>query len=192
MVSRGILLIVFGVIAVLGATISLYWGGTQTGKCPAPSGKMAAFQPMENPSKVSGVEFIGPKGDKQTLSDFSGKGIVLNFWATWCAPCVREMPALDHLRAALETDGIEVLALSSDRGGASVVEQFYRQNGIENLPITLDDGLRSARALKVRGLPTTVLIDANGFDVGRLIGAAEWDSEDALSLIRGCLSDDLE
>ena len=188
MKPRAVQFIAIGVIAALGATISFYWGDTQTGKCPSPSGAVAAFQPAADPAKVSGVEFTDFKGGKRALSDYAGKAVVLNFWATWCAPCVREMPALDRLRAALETDGIEVLALSSDRGGVAVVEKFFSANGIENLPITLDEGLRSARALGVRGLPTTVLIDADGYDVGRLVGAAEWDSQDALTLIRGCFS----
>ena len=188
MKPRAVLFIAIGVIAALGATISFYWGDTQTGKCPAPSGKMAAFQPAAVASQVTGVEFTGPNGAKQTPASYVGKAVVLNFWATWCAPCVREMPALDRLRAALEADGIEVLALSSDRGGAAVVEKFYRANGIENLPVLLDEGLRSARALKVRGLPTTVLMDADGRDVGRLVGAAEWDSQEAMALIRGCFS----
>jgi thiol-disulfide isomerase/thioredoxin len=188
--SRLIVLIVVGVIAALGATISLERGGTQTGKCPAPSGMMAAFQPAADPAKVSGVEFTDSQGRKRDLSSYGGKGVVLNFWATWCPPCVREMPALDRLRAELEADGIEVLALSSDRGGPSVVEKFYTANGIDNLPVMLDEGLRSARALGVRGLPTTVLINAEGYDVGRLVGPAEWDSQDALTLIRGCFKDD--
>jgi peroxiredoxin len=126
-------------------------------------------------------------GDRHRLSDYRGQVVFLNFWATWCVPCVAEMPALDRLRAHLAGRGIEVLALSSDRGGAAVVRAFFAKHGIEHLPVTLDQGLSAARALGVQGLPTTVLIDGTGRDRGRLVGAAEWDSQDAIALVEDCL-----
>jgi peroxiredoxin len=148
---------------------------------------MAAFQPAEDPTPLPDVSFVDGDGTVRTLADFKGNGVVLNFWATWCVPCVAEMPALDRLRAHLAGRGIEVLALSSDRGGAAVVRAFFAKHGIEHLPVTLDQGLSAARALGVQGLPTTVLIDGTGRDRGRLVGAAEWDSQDAIALVEDCL-----
>ncbi len=148
---------------------------------------MAAFQPAEDPAPLPEVPFLDGDGTARTLAGFKGQGVVLNFWATWCVPCVAEMPALDRLRARMAGRGIEVLALSSERGGAPVVQAFFARHGIQHLPVALDQGLRAARALGVQGLPTTVLIDRAGRDRGRLIGAAEWDSADAVALVEDCL-----
>ena len=111
-----------------------------------------------------------------TLADYTGKVVVLNLWATWCVPCVREMPALDDLAKFGAKDGIVVLPVSSDRGGAAAVQRFYTDQGIKNLPVLLDPGSRMAHGLGVNGIPTTFLIDRNGFQVGSLEGAADWSA----------------
>ena len=116
--------------------------------------------------------------------DFHGQAVLLNFWATWCAPCVREMPALDRLQARLGPEGLSVIALSVDRRGLEVVEPFYRRLSIEALDIYLDPANQVARSFTVPGLPTTYLIDPDGQMVGVLAGPAEWDSPDALALMR--------
>lgn len=180
--------VALGVVAAFVATIALYHADRQTRTCGPGSGKVAAFQPAVDPAPLPDVPFVDADGRPRALADFKGKGVVLNFWATWCVPCVAEMPALDRLRARLAGRGIEVLALSSDRGGAPVVQAFFAQHGIGHLPVALDQGLRAARALGVQGLPTTVLIDGAGRDRGRLVGAAEWDSEDAVALVEDCLT----
>jgi len=97
------------------------------------------------------------------------------------------MPALDRLSKLLKGAGIDVLALSEDRPGASLVEKFYKTNAIRNLEVLIDKGGKVLRASKVRGLPTTLLIDANGLEVGRLLGAVEWDSDKAVAFLKKCL-----
>jgi len=99
-------------------------------------------------------------------------------------PCVAEMPELDAMARLLASDHVAVLALSSDRGGAAPVERFYREKGIQTLPILLDPRGDAARALGARGIPTTLLIDRAGKERGRFEGAANWASADSVSLIR--------
>ncbi len=97
---------------------------------------------------------------------------------------MREMPALDALAAIVARDGIVVLPVSSDRGGAAVVQQFYTDRGIKNLPVLLDPQSRMAHSLGVNGIPTTLLIDKGGNELGWLEGAAEWSSPDAVTVVR--------
>jgi len=128
--------------------------------------------------------FATADGTVRTLADYDGQGVVLNLWATWCVPCVAEMPALDALARLVASDGVAVLALSSDRGGAPPVERFYREKGIQTLPVLLDSRGEAARTLGARGIPTTLLIDRTGKERGRLEGAADWASADSVEVIR--------
>jgi thiol-disulfide isomerase/thioredoxin len=128
--------------------------------------------------------FTDAEGASKGPADFPGKALLLNFWATWCPPCVAEMPALDRLQAMLAPEGIQVLALSSDRGGRGQVEPFYQRNSLRNLGIWLDPRGAAGRAFRIRGLPTTVLIDRSGSEVARAEGAAEWDAPAMVATIR--------
>lgn len=123
-------------------------------------------------------------GTVRTIADYAGHGVVLNLWATWCLPCIAEIPALDTMAAAVASSGVVVLPLSSDRGGAPVVERFYREHGTKNLPVMLDPRGAGARILGTRGIPTTLLIDAKGFERGRYEGGADWDSAATIAMIR--------
>jgi thiol-disulfide isomerase/thioredoxin len=114
-------------------------------------------------------------GTERTLADHQGEAVVLNLWATWCAPCVAEMPALDRLAGLLRDKRIRVLPLSSDRGGAAAVQRFFEGHGVTGLPVLLDPRGDAVRALGARGLPTTVLIGPDGRERGRVEGAASWD-----------------
>jgi thiol-disulfide isomerase/thioredoxin len=124
-------------------------------------------------------------GDSVSLHErYRGKVTLINIWATWCAPCRREMPSLDRLQATLGEDGLTVIALSLDRGDVAKVRAFFEELQIANLAIYQDPQARAGRALGAPGLPTTIVIDRTGQEVGRLLGPAEWDSEEALALLR--------
>lgn len=144
---------------------------------------LSRLQPVDG-AAVPEVRFSTPDGTVRTLADYAGQGVVLNLWATWCVPCVAEMPALDALARLVASDGVAVLALSSDRGGAPPVERFYRDKGIQTLPVLLDSRGDAARALGARGIPTTLLIDRAGKERGRLEGAADWAGADFVEAIR--------
>lgn len=122
-----------------------------------------------------------------TISDFRGQGVVLNFWATWCAPCIKEMPALVRLKELVSEDNITVLALSEDRGGAEKVIPFFKKLGINGLEVLIDKRGKVARKSGVRGLPVTILIDAEGLERGRVTGIAQWDSADVVDFVRRCI-----
>lgn len=185
---RRVLVGVAVLAAVVAATISFYTATRQTGTCGPGTGPMAAFRPTDGMPAVPDVSYVDGDGNAHALADLRGGGLVLNFWATWCAPCVAEMPALDRLQGRLGTGGIRVLPLSGDRNGAEAVRAFYAKTGVGHLPVAVDAGLKVARAFKVKGLPTTVLIDAKGRERGRLVGAAPWDSEEAMKLLDDCLN----
>jgi thiol-disulfide isomerase/thioredoxin len=118
-----------------------------------------------------------------SLEDFRGHVVVLNLWATGCAPCRREMPSLDRLQARYGGDGLQVVALSIDRGELAQIEAFYAEVGIQHLAIYRDPKAAVSRALGAFGLPTTVVFDQQGREVGRLLGPAEWDSEAAVAML---------
>jgi len=121
-------------------------------------------------------------GKQVKLSDLRGKAVLLNFWATWCAPCVKEMPSLDRLAA--EMPDVAVLAASVDIKGAEIVAPFLEAHKIERLSILLDPKAGGLRGFGFRGLPSTIVIDREGRARGKLEGAAEWDSAEAKALLR--------
>jgi thiol-disulfide isomerase/thioredoxin len=138
----------------------------------------------ENRRPAPAVTFTDAEGQERSLSDFAGEGLVVNLWATWCPPCVAEMPSLDRLQAMLRAERVRVLALSSDRGGRAVVEAFYRRTGVRELGVWLDPRGAAARGMGVRGLPTTVIIDRDGYETARLEGEAEWDAPELVAAVR--------
>ncbi len=148
------------------------------------AGKFANFTFFDEPRPVPEVRFTDGEGRDLSLDRFRGKVVLLNLWATWCAPCRREMPALDRLQARLGGDDFEVLALAVDRGGAAKVKAFLDELGIERLGLYVDSTTRALRALGAYGLPTTLLIDRAGNEVMRVIGATEWDGAEVVDLVR--------
>ncbi|MBR0681079.1 TlpA family protein disulfide reductase [Roseomonas eburnea] len=138
----------------------------------------------EGEADLPDLTFTDAQGKAHGIADFAGRGLVINLWATWCPPCVAEMPALDRLAAALAREAILVLPLSSDRGGAPVVQAFYERARLQSLGIWLDPRGAAARALGARGLPTTVIVDRRGRERARLEGDAAWDTPEFVALIR--------
>jgi thiol-disulfide isomerase/thioredoxin len=152
-----------------------------------PTGAMAAFVVKAKPDPAPDLSFVDSTGAVRTLRDFKGKIVLLNLWATWCAPCRKEMPALDRLQAELGSATFEVVAISVDRSGPEGARKFLDSIGTKHLALYADPTARLASSLKAIGMPTTLLIDADGREVGRLTGPAEWDSEDAKSLMKSLM-----
>ena len=176
-------LLLLGAALIAVAIVAIFLRpASKRGAGPTLSGPMGEFKPTGRPAPK--ISFAAGDGGTLGLEHFAGKVVLLNLWATWCVPCVREMPTLDRLQAELGGPQFEVLALSSDRAGATVVEPFYREHGLRHLRVYLDPAGEATRALAVRGLPTTVLIDPRGNEIGRLEGTAEWDSAEAKALVR--------
>ena len=142
------------------------------------------FVMHDAPKPVAAIKFDDAQGQSRNLADFKGKVVLLNVWATWCGPCRKEMPALDRLQAALGGPDFEVVALSIDRGGMDAVRKFFADIGIRTLAMYLDSSGQALRTLSALGLPTTLLIDREGREIGRLIGPAEWDSPETVEFVR--------
>jgi thiol-disulfide isomerase/thioredoxin len=147
-------------------------------------GHMAAFVFRKEPEALAEVKFQDEQGKERTLADWRGKVVLLNLWATWCVPCRKEMPGLDRLQQELGSDKFEVVAISVDRKGVPGARKFLDDIKVGKLAVYVDTTLRTTSQLGAVGLPATLLIDADGREIGRLLGPAEWDSEDAKRLIR--------
>jgi thiol-disulfide isomerase/thioredoxin len=143
--------------------------------------------PSDRPAAPPPAGFTDADGKAMTLGSYAGHGLVVNLWATWCAPCVAEMPALQEASRKLAADGILVLPLSSDRGGTAVVRRFYEAHAITGLPILLDPRGDAGRSWSARGLPTTLLIDRRGQERARLEGGFDWSADAALATVRSLL-----
>ncbi|MGH6933648.1 MAG: TlpA disulfide reductase family protein [Dongiaceae bacterium] len=150
---------------------------------PPLDGTMADFTPASPARPAPAALFSDGDGRGVSLGDFAGKLVLLNFWATWCGPCIEEMPSLDRLQALAGDDRFAVLALSLDRKGLTAVRSFYDKLAIEHLGVYLDQSGEAARAFKVEGLPTSFLIGPDGAVLGAIQGPAAWDSAEALALI---------
>src|SRR3954470_13096564 len=148
-------------------------------------GSVARFALAKEPKPLPELAFSDADDKPLTLADYKGKVVLVNFWATWCAPCVKEMPSLDRLQAAIGKDKLVVLPLSLDGSSRAKVAPFYSDKKLANIGIYFDKGKKVLGALDVSVLPTSVLIDAQGRELGRLEGEADWDQPEALALIKG-------
>lgn len=126
---------------------------------------------------VPSLTFQDATGQTLTLDDFRGRVLLVNIWATWCPPCRKEMPSLDRLQARLGGPGFQVVAISQDRAGLGVVEEFYNAVGIAHLTRYIDGDAASLDTLKVVGLPTSMLVDRQGRALGYALGARRWASD---------------
>jgi thiol-disulfide isomerase/thioredoxin len=151
---------------------------------PAPSRVPFDFQPLDQPRELPDLGFVDGDGRAASLADFRGRVVLLNLWATWCVPCRREMPALERLQAKLGGAEFVVLPLSIDRGGLPPVKRFYEELGLAALGIFVDQSGAATSKLGTTGVPTTLMIDREGREIGRKIGPADWDSPEMIALIR--------
>ena len=137
---------------------------------------------LREPQLLPDIEFSDGNERQTRLSDYRGKVILLNLWATWCPPCRKEMPSLDRLQAILGGTDFEVIALSVDHD-LPVVKEFYRRTALMNLSLYIDRPGQAMPSLAVTAIPTTILIDGLGREIGRKIGPAEWDSPSLIKQI---------
>lgn len=151
------------------------------------TGDMKKLAVHATPVDLPAAELLDMAEEVQSLDQFKGKWVVLNFWATWCAPCRHEMPALDRLQAAMPE--IVVLPLATGRNAPEQITKFFAEAEIENLTVLRDPKMQLARAMGVLGLPVTVILNPEGQEVARLIGDAEWDSAAAQAVMAAFLSE---
>ncbi len=151
----------------------------------APATNPLELSVFDQPRELPDIHFSDAEGRGLTLADFRGRAVLLNIWATWCVPCRKEMPSLDRLEGILGGKGFVVVPLSIDRDGVTVVKRFYQELGLEKLGIYLDPSGKGSRALAIPGVPTTLLIDRDGREAFRKMGAAEWDDPKIVALIQG-------
>ena len=156
----------------------------------APASARPLMPLHETPREMLSAPFVDGTGRDLTLDDFRGRVVLLNVWATWCAPCREEMPTLDRLQVQLGSDDFHVLPLSIDRAGLGPVRRFYEEIVIEHLGQYLAEDIRAMLAFAVIGLPTTLLIDRQGRERGRLTGPAQWDSAEAIAQFRTLIAEE--
>lgn len=144
------------------------------------------------PAKPPSFSFTTAEGARQTLADYRGKGVLLNVWATWCVPCIAEMPALDDFAASTRKSGIVVLPVSIDTRGLPAVRKFYESHRIENLPILLDPNGEVLQALGIAGIPASFIVDREGRIAGHVEGPVRWDAPEAIASIQALVGPDLQ
>ena len=138
----------------------------------------------ESPKSIADFAFSDGDGAERKLSDFRGKVVLVNLWATWCAPCKVEMPGLDRLQAQLGGDDFTVLPISLDSGGPDKPKRFLEANNLGNLGLYQNESVKLIQQFGAPGLPFTMLVDREGREVARLAGPAEWDSPEAIEIIK--------
>ena len=152
------------------------------------AGSMGKFTLAKAPKALPDLAFTDAEDKPLTLAAYKGKTVLLNFWATWCAPCVKEMPSLDRLQAEMGKERFVVLPLSLDGPSRPKVAPFFADRKLANLGIYFDKGKKVLGALDVSVLPTSILIDSQGRELGRLEGDADWDKPEALALMKAAVA----
>jgi thiol-disulfide isomerase/thioredoxin len=152
------------------------------------TGEMRKLNFHSTPLVTTDVTFTSEDGQDMTLANFEGKHILLNFWATWCAPCRKEMPHLSALQDTLGGDSFEVVTIATGRNPLPAMQRFFAEIEVDNLPLHTDPRQALARNLGVLGLPATLIIDPDGQEIARMQGEADWSSDNALAILRALLS----
>ena len=196
-------LLALGLVLLLTGAYGLYAGedaAPPTTSAPAPveipdrvtralaTGTLAAFVVHPEARPVAEISFEDGEGTPLSLAQWKGRIVLVNLWATWCAPCRKEMPELAELQERLGSEDFEVVAISLDRLGAEVARPFLQDVGAEALKLYLDPTTKALTAFKAVGLPASMLIDRSGREVGRMFGPADWASPEALRLIETAIA----
>jgi thiol-disulfide isomerase/thioredoxin len=173
--------VAFIVVALAAAGLGVYFGAWHTdSKLP--------FARSSAPKPLPELRFNDADGKEHTLADFRGKVVLLNIWATWCEPCREEMPALDRLQAKLGGERFQVLALSVDQQGPATARKFYAQVGIKALALYIDPTAKAAFTVDAAGLPASLLVDRQGREIGRHLGAVRWDEPEVVQRLRRAIA----
>ena len=158
---------------------------------PLATGEVAAVNVAKQPLRLPDLAFQDADGKPVTLASFRGRTVLLNLWATWCVPCRKEMPTLDALEQKLGSPDFQVVTVNIDTRDAEKPKAFLKEIGVKNLAYYADASAKSFQDLKAVGrafgMPTTLLVDPNGCEIGTIAGPAEWASDDAVKLIKAAL-----
>ncbi len=149
---------------------------------------LSAFEMVEIGKKVPDVKVVRDDGKVVSLGSFKGKVVLINFWATWCPPCVREMPDLNKLYSMLHKKGFEIVAIANPRDSVDRIRSFFKYNGIQ-FHYYMDQDFTAARVFMVRALPTTYVVDKNGIVKNRFVGARPWTSPQFLDYFNSLLKE---
>jgi len=175
-------------IVLISLGVILTMGNNSYAKGPNLKGAMQVFQlapsALPRPSSSDGATWKDENNKDISLADFKGKVVLLNYWASWCLPCIRELPSIDRVQGSLGGNDFTVVAINLDRAGKPKARQLTKRLKIKHLALYLDPKSDSARKLSVRSMPTTFIFDRNGREVGKLVGGAEWDEAEAVALIK--------
>ena len=152
-------------------------------------GSLTAFVVKPIREAVPDLVFMTEEGEQVSIEKWRGRVVLVNLWATWCAPCRKEMPALAELQQQLGSDDFEVVAISVDRKGAEASAAFLIETGATALKLYVDKSAQSLDTVQAVGLPATLLLDRQGREIGRLLGPAEWSSPDAITLIKAAIAE---
>ncbi|SDI48613.1 TlpA family protein disulfide reductase [Lutimaribacter saemankumensis] len=152
------------------------------------TGDMKKLQFHAAPKALPVIAFDTAEGGKATLADYAGRVTVVNFWATWCAPCRKEMPMLDALQDELGGEAFEVVTIATGRNAPQAMKAFFEEIGVKHLPLHRDPNSALARGMGVLGLPVTVILSPEGVEVARLTGDADWSSDSAKAILRAMMT----
>jgi thiol-disulfide isomerase/thioredoxin len=151
----------------------------ETGK-----GQLQSLKIHNSPIKLPIIEFTDIEGKKITNTTLIGKVSVINLWATWCSPCIKELPSINNLAKILGSENIKIYAVSQDRAGSKVVPPYFERLKLNYLTIYLDNKGSLMSDFNTPVLPTTVIVNSKGMEVGRLVGTINWDSQEVVSFLR--------
>lgn len=172
------------VAAVLSYELAVTFSDSQAVSTGPKTAQDLQFSFLARPRDLPQIRFVDSTGKPMTLGDFRGRSVLLNIWATWCVPCGKEMPSLDRLQAKFDPAKFLVLTLSIDNHGIPAVQDFYRQLKLKSLGIYVDQAGTVLGLVGAPGVPTTLLVNSKGQEVGRKIGSAEWDKPQTIAVLR--------